>query len=118
MKVNFQEKFKEILKKEAKGFDIDWQLVDIEGIHYQSTLMTALPMDLDRYTVRMRVIEDEIPDIDNIDDWLRSHKFIYGMMSKSVKTDSEQTDIMTFDIGTIESIALKTRKAFRDFHGQ
>ena len=118
MKVNFQERFKEVLKKEAKGFDIDWQLVDIEGIHYHSTLMTALPMDLDRYTVRMRVVEDEIPDMDNIDDWLRSHKFIYGMMSKSAKTDSEQTDIMTFDIGTIESIALKTRKAFRDFHGQ
>ena len=118
MKVNFQKKFKEVLKKEAKGFDIDWKLVDIESIHYHSTLMTALPMDLDKYTVRMRVVEDEIPDIDNIDDWLRSHKFIYGMMSKSVKTDLEQTDIMTFDIGTIESIALKTRKVFRDFHGQ
>ncbi len=118
MKVNFQKKFKEVLKKEAKGFDIDWSLVDIESIHYHSTLMTALPMDLDRYTVRMRVVEDEIPDIDNIDDWLRSHKFIYGMMSKSVKTDSEQTDMLTFDVGTIESIALKTRKAFRDFHRQ
>ena len=118
MKVKFQEKFKEILKKEAKGFDIDWSLVDIESIHYHSTLMTALPMDLDRYTVRMRVVEDEIPDIDNIDDWLRSHKFIYGMMSKSVKTDSEQTDMLTFDVGTIESIATQIRNTFRNFHGQ
>ncbi len=117
MKVNFQEKFEELLKKEAKGFDIDWQLVDIESIHYHSTLMTDLPMDLDKYTVRMRVVEDEIPDID-VNDWFRSHKFIYGMMSKSVRTDSEQTDMLTFDIGTIESIALKTRDVFRNFRGQ
>lgn len=112
-KTVFEEKFEEVLKKEAKGFDIDWLLVDIESIYYHSTLMSALPMDIDRYTVRMRVVEDEIPDMDNIDDWFKSHKFIYGMMSKSVRTDSEQTDIMTFDIGTIESIALKTRKVFR-----
>ena len=92
MKVNFQEKFKEVLKKEAKGFGIDWQLVDIKGIHYQSTLMTELPMTFDEYMVRMRVIETKIPDMDDMDDWLRSHKFIYGMMSKSVRTDSEQTD--------------------------
>ena len=118
MMANFEEKFEEILKKEAKGFDIDWSLVDIESIHYHSTLMTDLPMDLDKYTVRMRVVEAKIPDMDNIDDWLRSHKFIYGMMSKSVRTDSEQTDMLTFDVGTIESIALKTRKAFRDFYGK
>ena len=119
MKVNFQEKFKEVLKKEAKGFDIDWSLVDIESIHYHSTLMTALPMDLDGYTVRIRVVEDEIPGMGiDIYNWFKSHKFIYGMMSKSVRTDSEQTDMLTFDVGTIESIALKTRKAFRDFHRQ
>lgn len=117
MKTIFEEKFEKALKEEAKGFDIDWQLVDIESIYYHSTLMSALPMDLDKYTVRMRVVEDEIPDID-IDNWFISHKFIYGMMSKSIRTDSEDTDIMTFDIGTIESIALKTRKAFRDFHRQ
>ena len=42
-------------------------------------------MTLDKYTVRMRVVEveGEIPE-NSIDDWLKSHKFIYGMMSKSV----------------------------------
>ena len=118
MKTNFEEKFKEILKKEAEGFDIDWQLVDIESIHYHSTLLTDLPMTLDEYMVRMRVVETEIPDMDNIDDWFRSHKFIYAMMSKGVKTKFEKTDMMTLDLGTIESIAMKTRDAFRDFHGQ
>jgi hypothetical protein len=118
MKVNFQEKFKEVLKEELKGFDIDWQLVDIDDIDYQSTLMTELPMTLDEYMVRMRVVETKIPDMDNIDDWLRSHKFIYGMMSKSVRTDSEQTDMLTFDVGTIESIATQIRDTFRNFHAQ
>ncbi len=117
MKVNFQEKFEEVLKKESKGFDIEWSLVEIKSIRYQSTLMTALPVDLDKYTVRMRVVEDEIPDMDT-DNWFRSHKFIYAMMSKSVRTEFEKTDMMTFDIGTIESIAMKTRDAFRDFQGQ
>ena len=118
MKVNFQEKFEEILREESKGFDIDWQLVDIESVSYHSTLMTDLPTTLDEYMVRMRVVETEIPDMDNIDDWFRSHKFIYGMMSKSVRTDSKKIDMMTLDLGTIESIALKTREAFRDFHKQ
>ena len=115
MKVNFKRKFKETLKEELKGFGIDWSLVEIECIHYQSTLITALPMALDEYTVRMRVVEDEIPDMNNIDDWFRSHKFIYAMMSKSVRTEFEETDMMTFDLGTIESIAMNTRNAFRDF---
>ena len=117
-KTIFEEKFEELLKKEAKGFDIDWQLVDIESIHYHSTLLTDLPMTLDEYMVRMRVVETEIPDMDNIDDWFRSHKFIYAIMLKNVRTDSEETDLLTLDLGTIESIALKTREAFRDFHGQ
>ena len=117
MKVNFEEKFKEILKEESKGFDINWSLVEIESIHYQSTLMTDLPATLDKYTVRMRVIKDEIPDMD-IDNWFRSHKFIYAMMSKHVKTEFEDIDMLTFDIGTIESIAMKTRDAFRYFHGK
>ena len=111
MKVNFEQKFKEILKKELKGFGIDWQLVEIKSIHYQ---LTDLPETLDKYTVRMRVIEDEIPDMD-IDNWFRSHKFIYAMMSKRVKTELEDMDMLTFDVGTIESIAMKTRNAFRDF---
>lgn len=118
MKVNFQEKFEEILRKESKGFDIDWSLVEIKSICYQSTLLTDLPMTLDKYMVRMRVVETEISDMDNIEDWFRSHKFIYGMMSKSVRTDLEKTDMMTLDLGTIESIALKTREAFRNFHKQ
>ena len=118
MKVNFQEKFEELLKEESKGFGIDWSLVDIESIHYHSTLLTDLPMTLDEYTVRMRVVKDEIPDMDNIDDWFRSHKFIYAIMSKNVRTDSEETDMLTLDLGTIESIAMKTRDAFRDFQGK
>ena len=98
----------------SQGFDIDWSLVEIKSICYQSTLMSALPIKLDEYMVRVRVVgvEGEIPEME-IDNWFRSHKFIYGMMSKSVKTDSEQPDMLTFDIGTIESIALKTRKVFR-----
>ena len=113
-KTIFEEKFEEVLKEEAEGFDIDWSLVDIESIHYHSTLLTDLPMTLDKYMVRMRVVEDEIPDTD-IDryNWFRSHKFIYAIMSKNVRTDSEETDMMTLYLGTIESIALKTRKAFR-----
>ena len=117
MKVDFQEKFEEFLREESKDFDINWQLVEIKCIRYKSTLMSALPVKIDEYMVRMRVVEDEIPDMDT-DNWLRSHKFIYGMMSKSVRTDSEKIDMMTFDVGTIESIAMKTRDAFRDFQGQ
>ena len=111
MKVNFEQKFKEILKEESKGFDIKWKLVEIRFIPYQ---LTDLPATLDKYTVRMRVIKDKMPDID-IDDWFRSHKFIYAMMSKQVKTEFEDMDMLTFDVGTIESIAMKTRDAFRDF---
>ena len=118
MKVNFEEKFKEILKEKSNGFDIKWSLVDIKSVCYQSTLLTDLPMTLDKYTVRMRVVETGIPDTGHIDDWFRSHKFIYAMMSKSVRTDSEGTDMMTLDLGTIESIAMKTRDAFRDFQGK
>ena len=114
MRVYFEQKFKEILKKESKGFDINWSLVEIESIQYQSTLMTDLPVTLDKYTVRMRVVEDEIPEMD-IDNWFRSHKFIYAMMSKHVKTEFEDIDMMTFDVGTIESIIMKTRDVFRDF---
>ena len=114
MKINFEKKFKEILKEESKGFDIKWKLVEIKFIPYR---LTDLPATLDEYTVRMRVIEDEIPDKDNIDDWFRSHKFIYAMMSKGVKSDHAQSDMMTLDLGTIEAIALKTRKAFKDFQG-
>ena len=112
MKVNFEQKFEEVLKEESKGFGIKWQLVEIKSIHYQ---LTDLPATLDEYTVRMRVVKDEIPDMDNIDDWFRSHKFIYAMMSKHVKTEFEDIDMLTFDVGTIESIAMKTRDALRDF---
>lgn len=119
--IDFRDKFEEYLKEEARGFYIPWEQVDIKAIHYHSTLRTVLPEGLDEYIVRMRVVKDEIPagtnGISNRDNWFRSHKFIYGMMSKSVRTESEQTDLMTFDIGTIESIAMKTREAFRDFHG-
>ena len=118
MKVNFEKKFEKILKEESKGFGIKWPLVDIKSICYQSTLLTDLPMTLDKYTVRMRVVETEIPDTDNIDDWFRSHKFIYAMMSKSVRSAYEQPDMMTLDLGTIEVIALKTREAFKDFQGK
>lgn len=111
---NFEKKFKEMLKEESNGFDIDWQSVEIKSVDNQNTLMRDLPITLNNYMVRMRVVKDEIPDMD-IDNWFSSHKFIFAMMSKSVRTDYEETDMMLFDIGTIESIALKTRKAFKDF---
>ena len=111
MKINFQQKFKEMLKEESKGFGIDWKLVEIKSTSYQ---LTDLPATLDEYTARMRVVEDEIPDKD-IDNWFRSHKFIYAMMSKHVKTEFDDIDMLAFDVGTIESIAMKTRDAFRDF---
>ena len=119
MKVNFEKKFEKILKEESKGFDVDWSLVEIKHARYQSTLMSALPMKLDEYTVRMRIIgvDAEIPEME-IDNWFRSHKFIYAMMSEDVRADHEHTDIITFDVGTIESIAMKIREAFRDFQGQ
>ena len=112
MKVNFQEKFEELLKEESIDFNIDWQLVDIESVCYHTTLLTDLPMTLDKYTVRMRVVENKIPDTDNIDDWFRAHKFIYAMMSKNIRTD-EDTDMLRLELGTIESIVMETRNAFR-----
>ncbi|MDE2798597.1 MAG: hypothetical protein OXI94_08010 [Gemmatimonadota bacterium] len=116
MKVNFEEKFEEVLEEELKGFDIDRSLVEIRHVRYQATLMNALPVKLDEYTVRMRVVgvEGEIPETE-IDNWFRYHKFIYAMMSKYIETDSESTDMITFDVGTIGSIALRIRDAFRDF---
>ena len=119
MTVNFEEKFEEVLEEKLKGFDIDWSLIEIKHVRYQATLMNALPVKLDEYTVRMRVVgvESEIPDVD-VDNWFRYHKFIYAMMSKYVETDFESTDMITFDVGTIESIAQKIRDAFRDFQGQ
>ena len=115
MKINFEKKFEKTLKEESKGFDIKWKLVEIRFTPYQ---LTDLPETLDKYTVRMRVIKDKMPNMDNIDDWFRSHKFIYAMMSKHVKTEFEDMDMLIFDVGTIESIAMKTRDAFRDFHGK
>ena len=119
MKVNFEEKFEEALEEELKGFDIDRSLVEIKHVRYQATLKSALPVKLDDYAVRMRVVgvESEIPDVD-VDNWFRYHKFIYAIMSKYVESDFEPTDVITFDVGTIESIALKIRAAFRDFQGQ
>ena len=115
----FKEKFEEVLKEESKGFDIDWSLVEIKHIRYHFTLMQALPIKLDEYMVRMRVVgvEGKIPEME-IDNWFRSYKFIYGIMSKSVRTEQEQADVVTFDIGTIESIAMKIHDTFRNFRGQ
>ena len=117
MKANFEEKFEEVLKEESNGFNIDWSLVEIESVCYQSTLLTDLPTTLDKYMVRMRVVgvEDEIPEME-IDNWFRSHKFIYALMSKSVRTQLEKSDMMTFDVGTIESISMKIRDVFRTPH--
>lgn len=116
---NFEEKFEAALEEELKGFDIDRSLVEIKHVRYQATLKNALPVKLGEYAVRMRVVgaESEIPQME-IDNWFRSHKFIYAIMSKYVKPDFEPTDMITFDAGTIESIALKIRDAFKDFQGQ
>ena len=117
MNVRFNEKFEEILKEEANEFDIDWSLVEIKYVPYEPLLMTSLPVSLDGYVVRMRVLELE-GEIPNIDEWFRSHRFIYAIMSKYVETDFEDTDMMTFDVGTIGSIATKIRDIFRDSRGQ
>lgn len=116
---NFEEKFAAALEEELKGFDIDRSLVEIKHVRYQATLKNALPVKLGEYAVRMRVVgaEGEIPEME-IDNWFRSHKFIYAIMSKYVEPDFEPTDMITFDAGTIKSIALKIRDAFRDFQPQ
>ena len=116
MKVNFEKKFEEVLEEELKGFDTDPSLVEIKHVRYQSTLTNALPVKLGKYAVRMRVVgvEGEIPEME-IDNWFRSHKFIYAIMSKYVEPDFEPTDMITFDAGTIQSMALRIRDAFKDF---
>ena len=117
MKVIFEEKFEEILTEELSRFNIDRSLIEIKYAPYSFQLMGSLPSDPGQYMIRMTVLalEGEIPDIDN---WFRSHKFIYAMMSKSVRTDYDHADMMTFDAATIESIATKIRDIFRDFHGE
>ena len=117
MAVKFNEKFEEILKEEASEFGIDWSLVEIEYVRYEPLLMTSLPVSLDDYVVRMRVLEFE-GEIPNIDEWFRSHKFIYAIMSKHVENGFKDIDMMTFDVGTIGSIATKIRDGFRNFRGQ
>ena len=114
MEVKFDEKFEEILTEELSEFNIDRSLIEIEYVPYNFQLVGSLPIDLGQYMIRMKVLtlEGEIPDIDN---WFRSHKFIYAMMSKSVRTDNEQMDMMKFDVGTIRSIATKIHDIFRDF---
>lgn len=104
--LDFKQKFKEMLKEVSKDFNIQWSLVDIEFIDYFNTKLTNLPASLEKYTIRIRVIEDEIPEVD-IDNWFKSHKFIYGIMVHVI-------DLLTFDVGTIESISLKIRAAFRN----
>ncbi len=116
MEVKFEVKFEEILTEELSEFNIDWSLIEIKYVSYNFQLMGSLPVDPGQYMIRIRILalEGEIPDVDN---WFRSHQFIYAMLSKSVRTDNEQTDMMAFDIGTISSIATKIRDIFRDFHG-
>ena len=119
MEVIFSEKFEEILTEELSRFSIDRSLVEIKYVRYDFQLMSSLPVDPGQYMIRIRVValEGEIPDPD-VDNWFRSHKFIYAMMSKSVRTDYDHADMMTFDAATIESIATNIRDAFRDFQGQ
>lgn len=117
MEIIFTEKFEEVLKEESSGFDIDWSLVEIKYVPYEPAFMSSVPVSLDNYVVRMRVLEFE-GEIPNIDEWFRSHKFIYAIMSKCVETDFEDTDMVTFDAATISSIATKIRDIFRDFRGQ
>ena len=100
MEVRFNEKFEEVLKEESSEFDIDWSLVEIKYVRYEPSFMSSVPGELDNYVVRMRVLEIE-GEIRNIDEWFRSHKFIYVIMSKYVETDFEDTDMITFDAATI-----------------
>ena len=117
MEVKFTEKFEEILKEESSEFDIDWSLVEIIYVPYEFSLMSSLPISLDEYMVRIRVLKPggKIPNIDDTDAWFRYNRFIYAMMSKSVGIHSEQDDIMNFDAGTIRSIVTQIRAVFRNF---
>ena len=119
MAVKFSEKFEEVLKEASNEFDIDWSLVEIKYVPYEPSFMSSLPMSLENYVVRMRVLElgGEI-QIRNIDEWFKSHKFIYAIMSKYVETDFEDTDMITFDAATISSIATRIHDIFRGLHRQ
>ena len=120
MEVKFTKKFEEILKEESSKFDIDWSLVEIIYVPYEFSLMSSLPINLDKYMVRIRVLKPggKIPNTEDIDTWFRYNRFIYAMMSKSVGTHSEQDDIMNFDAGTIGSIATQIRAVFRNLPSQ
>ncbi|MCG8429969.1 MAG: hypothetical protein MJA29_02200, partial [Candidatus Omnitrophica bacterium] len=85
MEVKFTKKFEEILKDESGEFDIDWSLIEIIYVPYEFSLMSSLPISLDKYRVRMRVLKPggKIPNIDDIDVWFRYNRFIYAIMSES-----------------------------------
>ena len=117
MEVKFNEKFEEVLKEESNEFDIDWSLVEIKYVPYEPSFMSSLPMSLENYVVRMRVLELG-GEIRNIDEWFKSHKFIYAIMSKYVEPGFEDTDMVTFDAATISSIATRIHDIFRGLRRQ
>ena len=71
-------KFEEILRKEAEDFNIDWSLVDIKWVLYEQLLLDHLKPHLGEKMVKMVVLgfRGEIP-VPDIDDWFRSHLFTY-----------------------------------------
>ena len=58
-------------------------------------------------------------EISNIDDSFRSYKFKYSLIEKNIDNESGEVDTVSLsEEGTIESIAMRIRKIFRDFHGR
>ena len=121
MDVNFEEKFKEILKKESEEFDIDWSLVQIEFYSPNFMQMPTEPMQsnkCDEYMIRMVINEVNMEDAtDDINQWFRCYKFTYNMSSKSIRSKfTGDLDMNYGQTGTIKSIAEKIRDIFKHFH--
>ena len=117
IKVIADKKFEQILKEEAKGFSIDWSLVDINWVLYEELLLSHLKPPLGKkYMVKMVVLgfKREIPVLD-VDDWFRSHRFTYCIYYKTVDTETEKMEMLSLgDEGTIKEIAVKLGDIFRN----
>ena len=119
VRVLVDKKFKQILKEEAEGFDIDWSLVDIKWVFYEELLLDHLKPPLGKKMVKMVVLgfRGEISVLD-IEKWFRSHHFTYAIYYKTARTKTEQLDMINLgDEGTISDIAKKLRDIFKNFDG-
>ena len=117
IKVVVDKKFEQILKEEAKGFSIDWSLVDINWVLYEELLLSHLRPPLGKYKVKMVVLgfKGKIPVLD-VDDWFRSYRFTYCIYYKTVDTETEKMEMLSMgEEGTIKEIAVKLGDIFRNF---